>query len=164
MRHKISVGIIPLVIYGQTLMPKFNMSAVSLDSAIDLLRQNLSISSSRNANETHPDAVTLRQCTERTLWMLYLADVSVGIHVRPRQLLDYHMSNIPLPTNEAEFSWHGGTRNAGDARELAFGVDALNLPGSAIATANISEFGHLLRSVSLCTRRLMVLLTYRTIP
>ncbi|KAJ9120112.1 hypothetical protein QFC22_003010 [Naganishia vaughanmartiniae] len=130
-------------------MRRMQDAAKDFDSVIDLLRQNLSISSSRNVNETHPDAITLRQCTERTLWMLYLADVSVGIQVRPRQLLDYHMSNIPLPTNEAEFSWHGGSRTATDSRELAFGVDALNLPGSAIATANISEFGHLIRAASI---------------
>jgi hypothetical protein len=99
-------------------------------------------------NETHPDAITLRRCTERTLWMLYLADVSSGIHVRPRQLLDYQMSNIALPTNEAEFSWHGGCRPPLEARELAFGVDALNLPGAVIHNADISEFGHLIRSVS----------------
>ncbi|KAJ9103827.1 hypothetical protein QFC21_002289 [Naganishia friedmannii] len=130
-------------------MRRMQDAAQDFDSAIDLLRQNLSISSSRNVNESHPDAITLRQCTERTLWMLYLADVSVGIHVRPRQLLDYQMSNIPLPTNEAEFSWRGGSRTAGDPRELAFGVEALNLPGSAIANADISEFGHLIRSASI---------------
>ena len=58
------------------------------------------------------------------------------------------MSNIALPTNEAEFSWHGGCRSPSETRELAFGVDALNLPGAVIPNADISEFGHLIRSVS----------------
>ncbi|GHJ83832.1 hypothetical protein NliqN6_0234 [Naganishia liquefaciens] len=130
-------------------MTKMADAAQYFDNAIDQLRQNLSISASQTINETHPDVITLRRCTERTLWMLYLADVSSGIHIRPRQLLDYQMSNIALPTNEAEFSWHGGCRSPSETRELAFGVDALNLPGAVIPNADISEFGHLIRSASI---------------
>lgn len=97
--------------------------------------------------------------------MLYLADVSAAIHVRPRQLLDYQMSNIPLPTNEAQFSWRGGSRNSVETHEMAFGVDALNLPASAIPHADISELGQLIRSVSLATLKLKLCeLTCRSVP
>ena len=92
--------------------------------------------------------------------MLYLADVSSGIHIRPRQLLDYQMSNIALPTNEAEFSWHGGCRSPSETRDLAFGVDALNLPSAVIHNADISEFGHLIRSVSTVPAGAYFRLTY----
>lgn len=121
------------------------------DIAINLLRDNLSMIASQDTNDQHPDAVTLFRCTERTLWMLYLGDVSSAVHVRPRQLPDYQMRNIPLPTDEAQFSCHGGGRTFAESSQMAYGVDALNLPGSMIADANISEFGHLIRSVGVAT-------------
>lgn len=136
---------------SRAILTRWLTSVALTDIAIDLLRDNLSIPASHNMGERHPDAVTLRRCTERTLWMLYLADVSLAVNVRPRQLLDYQMSSIPLPTNEAQFSWRGGCRTSAETQEMAYGVDALNLPGSAIPNADISEFGQLIRSVRLLT-------------
>jgi hypothetical protein len=63
------------------------------------------------------------------------------------------MSNIPLPTDEAQFLWHGGSTTPAGSREMAYGVDALNLHGSEIPNADISEFGQLIRSVRPTTLR-----------
>ena len=119
-------------------------SCYTLDIAIELARPRSpelgELPLDEEVANEEQQAATLVECRARTLWMLYLADVSASADGRVRRLTDAELASTPLPGGES--SWHRFGGNGSNKPRATFGTK------TPVTNHDVGEFGHCIRIVS----------------
>lgn len=115
--------------------------------AIEMLRGTINVHDPAQNVLAHEDpntadqrSITLTDCRNRTLWMLYMCDIYASANGRNRLFKDSELIGTPLPGQES--TWHRSGGFSTMKRRATFGMN------DVVTDLDIGEFGHVVRIVS----------------